>query len=132
MEYLATFVRVEKPATLAPWVDEVTRAKVRDAARQVGADRLKPIFLALGEKVPYELIRLVIALMGAWLGSSLVAFHGGPQELAAAAGVLLFPVLPALWELRATQQWRKKLEKRRQLVGTPKRMFSGLRRLSDV
>jgi ATP-dependent DNA helicase RecQ len=63
MEYLAAFVRLEKPADLSPWVDAVTVARVREAARQVGAERLKPIFLALGEKVPYELIRLVVALM---------------------------------------------------------------------
>jgi ATP-dependent DNA helicase RecQ len=63
MEYLATFVRLEKPPDLGPWVDEVTFAKVRAAARQVGAERLKPIFLALNEKVPYDQIRLVIALM---------------------------------------------------------------------
>src|SRR5262249_18898205 len=63
VEYLATFVRMEKPADLSPWVDDVTFAKVRDAARQVGAERLKPIFLALGEKISYEQIRLVLALM---------------------------------------------------------------------
>src|SRR5262249_7693033 len=47
MEYLASFVQSEKPADLKPWVDEVTLARVREAARQVGAERLKPIFLAL-------------------------------------------------------------------------------------
>jgi ATP-dependent DNA helicase RecQ len=60
-EYLAGFVQVERPASLAPWVDEVTYQRVREAALQVGSDRLKPIFLALGEKVPYEQIRLVTA-----------------------------------------------------------------------
>ena len=35
--------------------------RVTAAARQVGVERLKPIFLALGEKVPYDDIRLVLA-----------------------------------------------------------------------
>jgi ATP-dependent DNA helicase RecQ len=64
-EYLAGFVQVEKPASLEAWVDEVTYQRVREALRQVGSDRLKPIFLALGEKVPYEQIRLVIAHLAA-------------------------------------------------------------------
>jgi hypothetical protein len=79
--------------------------------------------------VLWILFVLFTPLLGAWLGSSLVAFHGGPQELAAAAGVLLFPLLPVAWELRATAQWKKKLQARKQLVGTPKRTFGALDRL---
>jgi ATP-dependent DNA helicase RecQ len=60
-EYLAGFVRMEHPASLAPWVDDLTYQRVREAVRQVGGDRLKPIFIALGEKVPYDCIRLVTA-----------------------------------------------------------------------
>ena len=37
--------------------------QVVTAARQAGTDRLKPIFIALGEKVPYDMIRLVVAHM---------------------------------------------------------------------
>jgi ATP-dependent DNA helicase RecQ len=61
LEYLASFVRLERPASLSPWVDAVTYQRIREAARQVGCDRLKPIFIALGEKVPYDQIRLVTA-----------------------------------------------------------------------
>jgi ATP-dependent DNA helicase RecQ len=68
MEYLAGFIRAEKPASVAAWVDEVTYQRVREAARQVGLDRLKPIFLALGEKVPYDEIRLVTAHLAAQAG----------------------------------------------------------------
>jgi ATP-dependent DNA helicase RecQ len=60
-DYLAGYVRLERPASLDPWVDEETYHRVVAAVRQVGGDRLKPIFLALGEKVPYDLIRLVAA-----------------------------------------------------------------------
>lgn len=63
MEYLAGYVRKARPASLEPWVDEATCGRVAEAARQVGLERLKPIFLALNEKVPYDTIRLVVARM---------------------------------------------------------------------
>jgi ATP-dependent DNA helicase RecQ len=61
MGYLEGYVRAERPDSIAAWVDRVTYERVREAARQVGLDRLKPIFLALGEKVAYDEIRLVTA-----------------------------------------------------------------------
>jgi uncharacterized protein YpbB len=61
VEHLATFVRMERPASLAPWIDRITYQRIREAALQVGNDRLKPIFIALGETVSYDLIRLVTA-----------------------------------------------------------------------
>jgi ATP-dependent DNA helicase RecQ len=63
MEYLARFISRERPASLEPWVDKVTYQRVCEAARTVGSDRLKPIFLALGEKIPYDQIRLVLAFL---------------------------------------------------------------------
>jgi ATP-dependent DNA helicase RecQ len=60
-DYLADFLRGERPASVRPWVDAVTYERVAAAARQVGTDRLKPIFLALGEQVDYDTIRLVVA-----------------------------------------------------------------------
>ena len=61
VEYLAEYIRGEKPASIAAWVAEDVAERVTAAARQVGVERLKPIFLALGEKVPYNDIRLVLA-----------------------------------------------------------------------
>jgi ATP-dependent DNA helicase RecQ len=61
VEYLAEYIRVERPASIAPWVPQGVLLDVTVAVRQVGGDRLKPIFLALGEKVPYDDIRLVLA-----------------------------------------------------------------------
>src|SRR5262249_15115650 len=61
MEYLAGYIRVEKPASIRKWVDETTYHRMAEAARQVGTERLKPIFIALGEKVDYHLIRLVVS-----------------------------------------------------------------------
>jgi hypothetical protein len=42
-------------------VDRTTYERVAEAARTVGTDRLKPIWLALGEAVDYDEIRLVVA-----------------------------------------------------------------------
>jgi ATP-dependent DNA helicase RecQ len=61
VEYLAEYIRVERPASIAPWVPQGVLLDVTAAVRQVGSDRLKAIFLALGEKVPYDDIRLVLA-----------------------------------------------------------------------
>ena len=62
-DYLCEFIRAEKPAKLSPWVSDEVYQRVVMAARQVGTDRLKPIFVQLGEKVSYDEIRLVVAHM---------------------------------------------------------------------
>jgi ATP-dependent DNA helicase RecQ len=64
-DHLATFVRLERPASVVAWVDETTYQRVAEAARQVGVERLKPIFLALNEKVLYDAIRIVLAHLAA-------------------------------------------------------------------
>jgi ATP-dependent DNA helicase RecQ len=63
MSYLADYIRREKPDDVSAWVSKDIYRQVADKARQVGTDRLKPIFEALGEKVPYEEIRIVVAHM---------------------------------------------------------------------
>jgi ATP-dependent DNA helicase RecQ len=60
MDYLLEFVRRERPASIAAWVPDEVYQRVGAAARKVGTDRLKPIFIALGERVPYDEIRLVV------------------------------------------------------------------------
>ncbi len=60
-DYLAAYVRHERPDSIAAWVDQPTYGRVLAAAMQTGGTRLKPIFLALGEAVDYETIRLVVA-----------------------------------------------------------------------
>jgi ATP-dependent DNA helicase RecQ len=60
-DYLTEYVREEKPPSIAAWVSETIYEQVAAAARRVGSDRLKPIFITLGEKVPYDEIRLVVA-----------------------------------------------------------------------
>ena len=65
LDYLGDFIRQEKPASIATWVREDVYQRVAAAARQVGTERLKPIYLTLGEQVDYDTIRLVVAHMQA-------------------------------------------------------------------
>jgi transglutaminase-like putative cysteine protease len=58
-------------------------------------------------KFPFFLIRLSLyslvlctPILGVWLASSLVAYSNGPSFLAVLSGVLLFPLIPILWDLR--------------------------------
>ncbi len=63
LEHLAEFIRTTKPASIATWVPDDVVQRVTAAARQVGVERMKPIYLALGEKVAYDDIRLVLAFL---------------------------------------------------------------------
>jgi ATP-dependent DNA helicase RecQ len=60
-DYLAEFIRRERPADIRLWVADDIYERVAAAARQVGRGFLKPIFLALGETISYDDIRLVLA-----------------------------------------------------------------------
>ena len=59
-EYLCDFIRRERPPSLSAWMAPEVYERVAASVRRLGADRLKPIFLDLGETVPYEQIRLVV------------------------------------------------------------------------
>lgn len=59
------------------------------------------------ELVWVALVVLAPAL-GVWTASSLAAYRNGPIWLAAASGLLLFPVLPLGWEAWAASRRRKK------------------------
>jgi ATP-dependent DNA helicase RecQ len=61
MDYLAEFIRLEKVDDISAWVPNELYDQVAAVTRTVGTDRLKPIFVALQEKVPYDIIRLVAA-----------------------------------------------------------------------
>jgi len=60
VDYLCDFIREEGPASISAWVPDALYQRIAAAARQVGTERLKPIFIALGEQVPYDEIRLVV------------------------------------------------------------------------
>ena len=57
---LADFIRQEKVDDISTWVPAALYDQVAAEARKAGTDRLKPIFIALDEKVPYDIIRLVV------------------------------------------------------------------------
>ena len=50
--------------------------------------------------------------LGVWVASSLAAYRNGPVWLACAAGLLLFPVLPVLWDMAS--EWRRRRKARQQ------------------
>jgi ATP-dependent DNA helicase RecQ len=60
-DYLCAFIQEERPANIDHWVTRDIYQRVAAAVRDVGADRLKPIFVALNEQVSYDDIRLVVA-----------------------------------------------------------------------
>jgi len=43
-------------------------------------------------------------LLGVWLASALVAYTNGPTWLAVASSVLLFPLIPIVWDLRGSKR----------------------------
>jgi ATP-dependent DNA helicase RecQ len=59
-QYLCDYIRAERPPSVADWVPDDLYQRIAAAAREVGTQRLKPIFLALGEKVDYDTIRVVV------------------------------------------------------------------------
>jgi ATP-dependent DNA helicase RecQ len=64
-DYLVEWIREHKPKSIAQWVPDHLYQRIAAAARQVGTDRLKPIFIALQEQVPYDDIRLVVVHLSA-------------------------------------------------------------------
>ena len=60
-DYLAEYIRVEKPADVNFWIERATYDVIAQAAREVGTERLKPICIKLGEKYDYDAIRIVVA-----------------------------------------------------------------------
>jgi ATP-dependent DNA helicase RecQ len=60
-EYLCEFIAATRPDTIAAWVPDTVYKQVQQAAREHGRDRLKPLFIALNESVPFDQIRLVLA-----------------------------------------------------------------------
>ncbi len=70
MDFLGEYVREERPKSIAPWVPDAVYQRIAMAARQVGSERLKPIYLQLGEQVSYDEIRLVLAHLTAGTGAA--------------------------------------------------------------
>ena len=65
MEYLCEWITTDQPATITAWVAKDRYVQVRAAIEKVGSGRLKAVFVELGERVPYDEIRLVVAHLAA-------------------------------------------------------------------
>jgi ATP-dependent DNA helicase RecQ len=62
-EYLCTYIHTQHPDRIDKWVDPAIQERIAAAAREHGTQRLKPIFLALNQEVPYDLIRIVLTYL---------------------------------------------------------------------
>jgi ATP-dependent DNA helicase RecQ len=63
VDYLCEFIRLQPAVSISPWLADNVYQKIAAVAKQVGTERLKPIFIALEEKVPYDEIRIAVAFM---------------------------------------------------------------------
>jgi len=61
VEYLAEFIRLEKPKDISVWVSDAEYQEISAAIAEVGDEKMKPIFEALNSEVSYDSIRIVIA-----------------------------------------------------------------------
>jgi len=62
-EYLAEFLSEQGQLTPEPWLDLETFATIAAAAKEVGVERLKPIFDQLNGLIGYDQIRLAVACL---------------------------------------------------------------------
>jgi ATP-dependent DNA helicase RecQ len=63
VDYLADFIRRERPGSITPWVAAETRQRIAAAARVLNTDRAEPLFRFLGGQVSYDEIRLALAYL---------------------------------------------------------------------
>ncbi len=59
-QYLVEYIMRERPKSIAPWVDEATYKRVRDAASTAVDRRFRTVFEKLAGEVTYDQIRLVV------------------------------------------------------------------------
>ncbi|MBE9137971.1 transglutaminase [Nodosilinea sp. LEGE 07088] len=68
------------------------------------------IFLRLPSLITRTLFYLAVFLspvLGVWVASSLVAYINGPKLLTVFSGILLFPLVPILWEMRGRKKGKQ-------------------------
>lgn len=58
--YLVDYIRFKKITDPGVWVDTETVTAIKSAIENIGPGPLKPIFIALGEKIDYDKIRIVV------------------------------------------------------------------------
>ncbi|HEY5315885.1 MAG TPA: DNA helicase RecQ, partial [Pirellulales bacterium] len=62
-QYLSEYLQQHAVCDPAPWVDEAMFERIRQAAEEVGRERLKPIFEKLGGSVSYDQIRIALTCL---------------------------------------------------------------------
>jgi ATP-dependent DNA helicase RecQ len=62
-QYLIEYISREKINNPSPWVDEQTFCHIADAARQIGTERVKPVFDFLNSQIDYNQIRISLACL---------------------------------------------------------------------
>jgi len=63
LDYLMEFIVTTGRTDGVPWLSASELERIRVVANKVGAERLKPIFVELGESIDYEKIRIGIACL---------------------------------------------------------------------
>jgi len=63
IQYLVEYIKRGKISNPYPWVDEQTFSRIMNAVKQVGSDRIKPIFDLLNGEVDYNQIRIGLACL---------------------------------------------------------------------
>jgi ATP-dependent DNA helicase RecQ len=62
-EYLADFIATHGISEASAWIDDDLFTRIRAAAKQHGADRLKPLYEAFEGKVSYDQLRIALACL---------------------------------------------------------------------
>ncbi|MBN2382711.1 transglutaminase [bacterium] len=73
-------------------------------------------------KVCTVVLIVSIPVLGFWLASSVAAYYNGPTWLACVAGLLLFPILPLVWEAERAIKRRKRAETKPRFFGLLSRL----------
>jgi ATP-dependent DNA helicase RecQ len=60
VKYMCDYIELTRPEFIREWVSDATYAKIVEVLPNTGEDKLRPIFEALGEKVPFDAIKLVL------------------------------------------------------------------------
>ena len=61
--YLEEYILHYRITSPEPWLDMETFQKITSAAFSIDSDRLKPLYEALEEKIPYEQLRVAVACL---------------------------------------------------------------------
>ncbi|MBI3467646.1 MAG: DNA helicase RecQ [Planctomycetes bacterium] len=74
--YLRDFVRLERPASVLPWVSSDVYQRIAQTAKRLQTQRLKPIFVELEGKISYDEIGIVMAHLAGGDGEGVVPASG--------------------------------------------------------